>query len=911
MKFSDDMGNAIVFELETTQSELTDGEQMLVKLGDGSFGCVFAVKGDNRLLALKVIYEYEAGINSNEQGSIDYKQMRVDAELRVRQTIFNKLAMSNDEDIRKLSNSYYDHLALPLAYSMGLDRDKEFQRYAKIYKKYDIVFSKYGYIMDRYDCSLKDLMEYGGHISSIEGAEKTSSRDEKKRPYGRLKLIPMLERERSALPIINQIGKGLHILHAAELRHQDIKPANIYYRNNMGSAKFTLGDLGFLNAQNPATAGSAIISADALAIGTKHYRSVEQIDHSDVSEVSIEPAEDKNEVILISRDPKFMHTNIGRGDLVMFPRSKLRTLFEIKDFNLVSDSSEARLTISSQETTEAHKDSSLFLRDGLTQAVFIKNATERTDLFGLGAILFDIVSAGESAERFYELLRKFDTRSTRIQSAILNYYPAWKTGQDVAPDISAIFQRVNGDKRLQVAPDALVSSSILAFLLNCLMSEPEDSYFMRFFARKSDEKRQGWLAVTDRISTLELELGAVDYLSVTKNALTSEKPPIDPPSRSPHAEIVSALLPEVQSYGHSPSRWTWVASFLRAMTRLGKVMGRSASPNSDVEFISMAPEHLIVDYNNNYIKYNDIIGTCKRSEYLDRLRVLDPLFSSVQSQPSSFLPIWWGARKSKVEIHLSPDDHHSALSTENASEEDDVIQVSVKYMSPAEPRRDTEAGDYLIVLNDDSLYSLYDITKIESGYLDIRKNKNVKEENNKDVEFHCDAYRIGYIVSAFNIYAYYGGMLSVYLFHSLLAGGDGGDVDNFGREVISKAVYFPLKDLPRPSSGFLADDESLWKKALKQKTEPPEGDLVAYTIRLYIWLMLGGFLKDAYSPESVIEEEIMKWSKSVGDRFGLKSNTLEDVFFKPFDNSNPSIDEKMRIRRDKFEEIARMYLQSS
>ena len=482
MTFSDSTGNTLVFELGTAETGPGD-ETILKKLGDGNFGCVFAADGGHNKLALKVIYDHQASNNRSAEDGIDYKKLRTINELRVKEIIYDRLQNSHDKEIGKLITTYDKHLVLPLAYTTKLNEDPEFQKYASVYEKYDMVFSRYAYVMNRFDCSLKDLMEHGGRIS-FDGIER------KRTGYDQLKSVPLRERERSALPVVSQVAYGLRVLHAAGLRHQDIKPANIYFRDDVGAAEFVLGDLGFLYEQNPVAAGSAMASMDALVIGTKHYRSIEQIDHSDVSEVSIENGPKHGTVNIVSRDPKFLRTNIRTGDLVVFPRSSSRTLFKIVNFAVHHDrgdeeSPEVHMTIESHTEPDAdgqHNGGLLALADGLTQASFVKNPTERTDLFGLGAVLFDIISAGESAERFYELLRKYYVGNKTIRQAILNVYPTWKSGQAVAPDISAIFQRVCGDGRAYLHP------GMLALLLRCMMSEPEDSFFKMHFEPKTNDK---------------------------------------------------------------------------------------------------------------------------------------------------------------------------------------------------------------------------------------------------------------------------------------------------------------------------------------------------------------------------------------------------------------------------------------
>lgn len=911
MKFTNEDGSTIVFELETQPQELPDGNKvpMPIKLGDGNFGCVFAARGaDGAPLALKVIYEHEAKMQDGSTADVDYKELRVREELTVRRTIYDRLNSSLHERDRSLVAICDRHLALPLGHSTTLDVEPEFKKFAEVYKEHDLILSKYGYVMTRYDCSLKDLMEYGGRITSTGSPNREPGED--RTPYSRLRTAPIIERERSALPIIQQIANGLHILHAAGLRHQDIKPANIYYRGDMTSVEFALGDLGFLHVQNPVLAGSAMVSSDALAIGTKHYRSVEQIDHSDVSEVSIEAGSDQLETEVVSRDPKFMRTNIGKGDLVMFPRSGSRTLFGIGDVSVEEELSEIRMSISSQAIPGSVNSATLALRDGLTQASFVKNPTERTDLFGLGAVLFDIISAGESAERFYELLRKFDVKGTRIQSVVLNYYPAWKTGQDVAPDISAIFQRVNGDKRSDAVPGTLVSPSILAFLLNCLMSEPDDSYYMRFFSEHGDERPQTWSAVTSNIEALVRELNAHTYDKIETNVLTSEKyPKTGVISTPPPPDTVSALLSDIQQRRTDSSRWLRVASFLLQVTQLTKLaMGKIASPD-DTAFISMAPEHLVVDYNHHIIHHNVVIGQCTRSEYLNRLSVLDPVFSSVQSQSNSFLPIWWDARKNKSELSLfRPEDAGVPQATE-VQDGDGTVRVNLKYVDCTAPGLEARTGDFVLVSNDDALYSLYDVTEAGAGYLNLRRNEDLGDERgNREVEFRADEFRTGYVVKSFNVDAYYGGMLAVYLFHSLLAGGVRPRIEHFGRAVKSESVNFPRVDLPVPSEVLADAGGGIMNRIRRTESPPLDRNLVSHTIRLYAWLMLGGFLGGG-KPDQAIASEISKWSEQVGKTFGVRVEEIRDRLFVG-SAGDPSSGKVVSIDHATFERIARSYLRN-
>lgn len=911
MKFSDDSGNTLTFQIETTPGSQEGGEGVPIKLGDGNFGCVFAAKGGNRFLAVKVIYEHQAGGDAQSAGDeIDYKQMRVQEELRITGTIFNGLNDSPDENIRNLAITYLQHLALPLAYSTSLDEDEEFKEYASMYERHDLKFSKYAYVMDRFDCSLKDLMEHGGRVSS-------HGQETKQTAYARLKSSPLPERERSALTVLSQVASGLRVLHAVGLRHQDIKPANIYYRNNQGKVQFVLGDLGFLTPLNPAVAGSALISPDALVIGTKHYRSVEQIDHSDLSEVSVEPGPDGRTATLVSRDPKFLHTNIRQGDQGVFSRSSSRTLFDIEEFEKIGDGRDGetlpevrmKIRIADQPQSgdgERKAQGLLSLNDGPTQVTFIKQPTEKTDLFGLGAVLFDVITAGDSAERFYELLRKFDVEGDEIGQKILNHYPTWRSGQAVTPDLSAIFQRVNGDGRSYLHP------GVLDFLLKCMMSEASDSFFMTCFGKS--ERRDdppGWPEVTGSIESLITRLDAQDYGGVDRNVLTAaeeREPPSGESSLLPRGwQPIIDLLPELQDSAPI-DRWLRTASFLNAMMDLSWRLHSKIRSSNDTAFVSMAPEHLILNRDDHIVKESDVVGSYTDSEYLNQLMVLHPLFSSIMSEPNSFLPIWWPSRMRRVSIRLWPDVENAASTDEGGGGTGGVIRVATKSVGSTTPGQKPKKGDFLVISNEKSTHSLYDVEKVGEGHLEIRRNCKVERENSP-VGFRPDEGRSGYLVKAFDDCSYCGGMLAVYLFYALFAaGGHRNGVEHFGREVISRSHYFPMGNLPKPSSGCRRG----WPRRRRdQATEHRE--LLDYSIRLYVWLMLGGFAdrEDPKARMDLIKKEVSQWKDQVADSLGTPRSEMDDLIFQWTTDAEPvgNVDAGyLQIDEATWERVAKDYI---
>ena len=649
--FKDPNGNEIVLEL--TESPVDPSKQIPRKLGDGNFGCVFAAQnGVGERFALKVIYAHQAD-------SIE-KRARVRDELNVAQKISEALLHleGTHPEYAGLRNAFPDHLVMPLQSTEQFKSDSEFGAFRDTFAALDMEFSDFAYLMRRYDKSLKDLMDYGD----------SSSRDPDSgvSGYARLRDIPLIERERSALPVLQQVAGGLRVLHAVHLRHQDIKPANIYYLGDQGNIYFRLGDLGFLNPTSPVVAGSAMVSQDSLAIGTKHYRSVEQIDYADTSEVSVTVDESTRTAELLSRDPKFLRSNIGEGDLVVFPKSKSRRLYPIQEVDRDEEATLVRMQITLNPTVEdqeAGVEHAPVYSEDLTQASFIKKPTAKTDLFGLGAILFDIISAGESPERFYELLRKFDAPGVRISQAILAFYPTWISGQYVDPEVSAIFHRV-----CRGQPAFAVHEEVLKFLLRTMMSEPEDSYYKTLVFQ--DDLRAGqqspWKIIQDDIRELRRAVGAdVEYDTVDGNALTSSGPiesgePSDastPVTVNAVALIENLKTMEASAEGGTKAlgtRWLRGGAFL---ANVYNELYRADAVGGGTQVLkSFAPENLQINLQRSTVAPHENIGGVQDADDLvKKLCSIDPFLTSISAFESCFLPTWWPKRSRRIGVSLAGD----------------------------------------------------------------------------------------------------------------------------------------------------------------------------------------------------------------------------------------------------------------
>ena len=662
------------FNLETA-SKPESGETTPIplpkKLGDGNFGIVLAARSldGTKKYALKIIYDHVVP-NRKEDRTLTYTSdlARVKAELSIGVDLPARLQAfladhdsdhRLDDDFRSVAESPEDHIVLPIAFS---EQFTDFEGKVAL-EQLDVRLSCYAYLMKRYDWSLKDLVEKAAKDSAHnDHGQPAAQEDERERPatgYLKLQQVVVREKERSAIPILEQIARGLQTLHAAGFRHQDIKPANVYYRRDASRVEFRLGDLGFLRpTDDPAIAGSAV-AREPLVLGTRHYRSIEQLDFCDTAECDVLVCDDGARAILTSRDPKFMDTHIRKGDFAYFSKSHSRQLFNITD---LKKNASARLVTVEIELSQPHPvpedaaraEPGVLANDRNTQVAFLKNPTAKTDLFGLGAILFDILSAGDSPERFYELLRRFDTKTVSINRNIVRLYDTWRVGIVDDPDIAAIFGRVCGSRR------QAVHIEVLRFLLKCMMSNASDSFYARHGFDKAEAGLghatgqitavAAWSKVIAKIRALERAVGAKGYEIADKNILTRKdwetlvwKPDADhaPDLRAdtvPCTDLLDkyrqGVAPVARPAGpseHSPDarlRWPLGAEFLHELVKDLTVRLDEAKSGRRREMFSLAPEHIAVG-SRSISLHRRVVKGDERS-LIDCMRKRDPLLSGIR-----------------------------------------------------------------------------------------------------------------------------------------------------------------------------------------------------------------------------------------------------------------------------------------
>ena len=300
-----------------------------------------------------------------------------------------------------------------------------------------------------------------------------------------------------------QIAEALSILRDAHVNHQDIKPANVLIRDVGPDIEVALADLGFVNTGHFQVHGSMFQNQP---LGTRHYRSPEQIDFFDICEVDIRNLGKSKGYELRTQDPKFYRTFSEKDDLVVFSKLSEPIQWQIDEIEQQSSDDGPKTTvirIRHLENVDLHD-------DVRTQITVNKRQTDRTDLFGLGAIIFDMLTCGESPEQFYNLLRVHDVdnhEGKRIEESLIHRYVHFSTGGGTVPEIDTIFQNMRADSNSD-----LPHPSLVRIILRCMMSKPSDSYW-------NSESR--WKSVKDDLDILIGELGCHRYSQIRHNHLTS------------------------------------------------------------------------------------------------------------------------------------------------------------------------------------------------------------------------------------------------------------------------------------------------------------------------------------------------------------------------------------------------------
>lgn len=455
-----------------------------VELGNGNYGVVYLIhKGGNskypNKYAFKILYKYD------ESTLDEVIEERFEAEIRSSNEIIDELENFNVRQIPGIV--------------MTIDGTTQFldsEAYNTFTQLNSIErLSNYALVMELYDKTLEELLEDGIGKYAIQSSKlvphenlervifkseakakeyiKKKTKEEKEsrnleskiyelNGYDLLSSLNFAERIATILPYLENITQGLRYLHKAGYLHLDLKPANIFNRELDGTLQSAIGDLGFLQKSH-LKPQSLLGKYNRLPLGTLHYRSPEQKYFFDVANVEIDNDPEKK---LIVRDPIFRDTIIEEGDYVIFGKHNDKS-YKIKRISIeLEKNAPVCIYLKSDESDEA------YLKPcKRNQAKFYKIQGKRTDLFGIGAIAFNLITCGESPERFYESIRKYDTSNSTVGELIGKYESVYSF-ESSEPGLTKIFEPFQDKNSSEYVPRQIVE-----LILKCMLYKAEDTFY--------------------------------------------------------------------------------------------------------------------------------------------------------------------------------------------------------------------------------------------------------------------------------------------------------------------------------------------------------------------------------------------------------------------------------------------------
>ena len=579
----------ITFQFETN-------DNVPAKLGDGTFGCVFHVRDtQSSNFAVKIFYD--------TNGAELTKQMkeRIEESQAAEMSIGHDLREHYADDIAK-SASISRYLVVPYAFVDNFTQSKAYTEFQTFFQDLSYRLSDKAIVMNYYPMSLKDLLEKGWPTehSSVSGSapeqlnesvdtadsiqEEHGAESVEDAPLGRggggtfgdrsgyaaLESLTQSNREISTLPILKDIAEALALLHGPSRRHQDIKPANVLIRTVGPNIEAAIADLGFLDVGNAQVHGSQYQQRPA---GTRHYRSPEQTDYFDICEVDINEAEGGN-YLLSTTDPKFLDTFSEKGDFVIFAKLKPEIQWEIIDIRFPPAATDSSSDPAKEiEIIIRGLDNLKLCSDERTQITIVKRQTVRTDIFGIGAIAYDMLTCGKSPERFYDLLRARDISTTSIEKDLMLRYSNYKSGGGAVIEIDNIFQHLRID-----ANSDYPSVKMVSFILKAMMSRADDSYFNR----GKEAPAHVWDAIRKDLE--EMQIDGKGYRSITANYLTNGgRDEWRPPSLSP-IQIELAAIQGI-SYDNGTDATMRLVKGVRFFDKLGSMIAGLVGAGNDSHYL--------------------------------------------------------------------------------------------------------------------------------------------------------------------------------------------------------------------------------------------------------------------------------------------------------------------------------------
>lgn len=458
-------------------------------------------------LAMKGITNRIAGgINSDKSISLVSSLLNDIIEFSDRSTNLSKLRFKAEESVSEdIQRSLRQRNAVAVASNyVKVEASCDFFRstpaYAALKRYYESLsvaearnLSDFAIIMDFCSFTLKDLLEWEWEIVQdkdvvklsrvVQSSTKNGADSKTIIGYNLLEKIPYFERVTVILPFLFGVVRGLHTLHLAGKEHHDIKPGNIFIQLSDTSFDVLLGDFSFV-AQAAEAGTSEAVLRDVIITGTPHFRSPEQRDFAEVYQAQVmyicnETNSDSEEFVLRIADPKFHRSISTSNECLVFSADPDGRLYGIKCVEKIEQYTYIYLEAATKALRNKFPEANT-----TTQVTIYKLPTMLSDIFGVGAIAYDLITGGRSAERFYEILRVVDYIGSDYNvDYICNMYEDYCAGKAIGKNgdaLKEVFYHFQGNGKGDNCPPIL-----FGLIIKCISMNVDGSFSKMYLEDKN------------------------------------------------------------------------------------------------------------------------------------------------------------------------------------------------------------------------------------------------------------------------------------------------------------------------------------------------------------------------------------------------------------------------------------------